>query len=90
MKKYLLLLTVFNLISCATSSDPSLAAGVKRKGGGVYSVSELGLGFSLTDPTTQAVKQCQLDGNKRLVIIASTSESGFSGNQYPMLVFRCM
>ena len=52
--------------------DPTLAGGVTREGGRVYTVSELGY----WNITAQAVKQCQLDGNKKLNILTSTTERG--------------
>lgn len=89
MKKFYSLLVLLTLTSCATTSDPSLASGVKRQGGGIYSISELNLSFTFDTLISQATKQCRLDGNKRLNIMTSTYETGFSGTRYPMLVFRC-
>lgn len=73
------------LTGCATMNDPTLAFGVERAGGGVYTASAMGF----TDPTKSAVKQCQMDG-KRLSILTSTTERGLvSGDSYAKLVFRC-
>lgn len=73
------------LTGCAPP-DPTLAAGVKRKGGGLYSVSEMGF----VDPATQAVRQCEMDGNKKLSIVTSTTTKGiYSGADYAVLLFRC-
>jgi hypothetical protein len=84
IKNVIFIISVFGLSGCVTT-DPTLASGVYRNGGGIYSVS--GMGFR--DPTTQAVRQCQMDG-KNISILASTTERGlYSGNNYPKIVFRC-
>jgi hypothetical protein len=88
MKKPLavMLTLTFALAGCATTHDPTLVSGVKREGSGVYSSSEM----SSNDPTKAAIQQCQLDGNKRLSILTSTTERGIvSGTNYAKLVFRC-
>ena len=85
IRKLLFCLFSLTVSGCATTSDPSLASGVERMGGGVYSVD--GMGFK--DPTRQAVRQCQIDG-KQLNILTSTTKRGlYSGKTYPVLVFRC-
>ena len=74
------------LTGCATTRDPTLVSGVERKGGGVYSASAL----RVVDPATAAVQKCQLDGNKKLSILTSTTERGIaSGTNYAVLIFRC-
>jgi len=73
------------LAGCASTRDPSLASGVDREGGGVYSSSAMGF----NDPTRSAVRQCQMDGNKKLSILTSTTERGISGTNYAKLIFRC-
>jgi hypothetical protein len=89
-KKTFLLFLAITFSGCASMGDPSLSEGVKRQGGGVYSVSELGmLCLFGCDLTEAAAKQCQLDGNKKLVILGSTATVGFSGTRYPQLIFRC-
>ncbi len=76
------------LTACAAPNDPSLAEGIQRKGDGVYSVTQFGPFGS--DMTTQAVRQCELDGQgKKLNIITSTTYNGVTGTNYPMLLFRC-
>ena len=81
-----MLTVTFVLAGCATTRDPTLISGVEREGGGVYSSSEMGF----NDPTKSAIRQCQLDGNKRLSILTSTTERGmYSGKNYAKLVFRC-
>ena len=88
MKKPItVILTVtFVLAGCATTRDPTLISGVKREGGGIYSSSEMGF----NDPMRSAIQQCQLDGNKRLSILTSTTIRGiYSGNTYANLFFRC-
>ena len=84
--KYVIsIITSALLVGCASTGDPTLASGVYRKGGGIYSVN--GMGFR--DPTRQAVKQCELDG-KELVIMTSTTKRGlYSGKEYPELIFKC-
>lgn len=76
---------VIAVAGCATARDPSLASGVDREGGGVYSSSAMGF----NDPTRSAVRQCQIDGNKKLSILTSTTERGISGTNYAKLIFRC-
>lgn len=86
MKKIIAVSIIFvGILSGCVTTDPSLSYGVKRHGGGVYSVD--GMGFR--DPTTQAVQQCQMDG-KNLNILTSTTERGlYSGKNYPKIVFKC-
>lgn len=84
------LATIFTLAALAMvvtgcATDPSLARGVDRKGGGIYSASEMGF----NDPAAQAVRQCQLDGNRKVSILTSTTERGISGTNYAVLLFRC-
>lgn len=89
-KILLILISLSTLSGCASMRDPSLSDGVKRKGGGIYTVSELGMScFFGCDLTQAAADQCKLDGNRRLVILGSTAETGFSGTRYPQLIFRC-
>lgn len=73
------------LAGCASTRDPSLASGVTREGGGVYSSDAMGF----NDPTRSAVKQCQMDGDKKLSILTSTTVRGISGTNYAKLIFRC-
>jgi hypothetical protein len=79
--------TIFT--GCAgMGGDPSLAPGVQRKGGGLYSISEMDTLFG--DPAERAVQQCQMDGNKKLSIVTSTTKNGmYSGTTYAVLLFRC-
>lgn len=93
MKNLFIILSVLTLTGCADvqigGGDPSLANGVERKGGGVYSVSGASIMFG--DVFDQAIQQCQMDGNKKLSILAQSTRVGiYSGNTYPMLVFRCI
>ncbi len=75
------------LVGCATH-DPRLAPGVQRKGGGLYSISEMGNMF--TDITAQAVKQCEMDGNKKLNIVGTTTQNSYISNEtYAVILFRC-
>lgn len=76
---------VIALAGCASTSDPSLAPGAKREGSGIYSSSALGF----NDPTRSAISQCQIDGNKKLSILTSTTVRGVSGTNYAKLIFRC-
>lgn len=88
MKKSVAVLftTAITLSGCASIGDPSLASGVSREGGGIYSATEMGL----NNPTRSAVRQCQMDGNKNLSILTSTTERGmYSGKNYAKIIFRC-
>ena len=81
-----MLTVTFVLAGCATTRDPTLVSGVDREGDGIYSSSEMGY----NNPTKSAIHQCQLDGNKRLSILTSTTVRGMvSGKNYAKLVFRC-
>ena len=74
------------LSGCIPKPDPTLAPGVVRKDDGVYTVD----GMSFRDPPLLAVQQCQMDGNKKLDIMTSTTKrSTYSGNEYSVLIFRC-
>jgi hypothetical protein len=79
------------LSGCAASQlggDSSLANGVRRLGGGMYSVSEMSL--LMGDPIVAAAQQCQMDGNKKLVIAGNTTRTGVaSGTVYAVTMFRC-
>ena len=72
------------VVGGCVSTDPSLATDVKRLGGGVYSVN--GIGF--VNPSTQAGRQCQIDGGQ-LNIISHGFVTAFSGTKYPEIIFRC-
>lgn len=87
MKKRIIAIITISIVlaGCASTRDPSLAPGVYREGGGVYSSSAMGF----NNPTRSAVRQCQMDGNKRLSILTSTTERGISGTNYAKLIFRC-
>ena len=85
MNKLLAIVYLLAVTGCATR-DPTLVPGVDREGPDIYSASEMGF----NNPTRLAVQQCQLDGNKRLTILTSTTERGMvSGKNYAMLIFRC-
>ena len=90
MKKTLFIssIALLSLTSCATvQTDPTLANGVKRLGGGVYSVSEMSVMFG--DPALQAVRQCELD-NSDLDIQGTTTKTGMASNtKYAVILFKC-
>ena len=72
------------MVGCA-KPDPTLAGGVERHGGGVYSVSELGY----WNITTQAVKQCQIDRGTLNIMTNTFERGGYSGKQYAKIIFKC-
>jgi hypothetical protein len=76
INKIILAFVVFGISGCAT--DPTLAFGVKREGGGVYTAGRI----------SKAVEQCQISGQK-LNVMTSTSWTGISGREYPVIAFRC-
>lgn len=84
-KKIILLISAVALSGCA-KSDPTLAPGVYREGDGVYIVNLAGYRQS----SASAVRQCQLDGNKKLNILSNTSERDeFEERTYAKIIFRC-
>lgn len=81
----LVALSVF-IVGCATQ-DPTLARQVERKGQGIYKATSVGV----VDGLDEAVKQCQMDGNKKLDIITTTTEYDYVLKQdLSVYVFKCV
>lgn len=79
MFRLMIAATAVFLVGC-TNNDPSLANNVHKKGDGIYEAMDV----------SDAVKQCQIEGNKKLHIITSTQEYSYVLKRYfPHYVFEC-
>jgi hypothetical protein len=90
LKTVFTLCAISVLASCASSTQPNqygLVGYVQRYGGGQYYVDGI-QGFD--SPHIQALNQCRVDGNKQLQVISNSFTQGFSGTNYPALVFKCI
>lgn len=77
---------VLLLSGCATK-DPSLAELVERKGDGLYKSKTVGY----VDGLDEAVKQCKIDGDKKLEIVTTATEYSYVlKRNMPVYIFKCI
>lgn len=85
MLKLIIAASIVLLNGCA-GSDPTLAEEVERKGDGIYKSTSVGY----IDGLDQAIKQCRLDGNKKLEIITTATEYNYVLRaNLTFYVFKC-
>lgn len=79
--------TALILLSGCATTDATLADMVKRKGDGIYKATSVGY----VDGLDQAIKQCKMDGNKKLEIITTASEYDYVlRKNLTVYVFKCI
>lgn len=75
------------LLSGCAKHDATLAEMVKRKGDGIYKATSVGV----VDGLDQAIKQCKMDGNKKLEIITTASEYDYVlRKNLTVYIFKCV
>lgn len=85
MLKIVIAATIIFFTGCA-KNDPTLADSVDRKGNGIYKATSVGY----IDGLDQAIKQCQMDGNKELKIITTSTEYNYVlKRDLTFYVFKC-
>jgi len=85
----LTILTILTSLSACAPLPPGTNTGVTALGDGLYQTSEMG--FIGGSTATKAAQYCkEVHPGTKLAIVGNTTQTGmYSGNSYPVLIFRC-